>query len=126
MTERDPRSPAEWVTLTVSLLVLAALVGIIVVRLLEEREPAAPTATVEGVEEIGGVHHVEVTVRNEGDDTAADVQIVAELVIGDETTEADQVLDFLAGDEEEQVVFVFEDDPADGELTVGVSGFSVP
>ena len=126
MTERQPRSPAEWVTLLVSLLVLAVLVGLIVVRLVDERDPAAPVATIDGVEEIGDVHHVEVTVRNDGDDTAADVQIVAELVIGDETTEADQVLDFLAGDEEEQVVFVFEDDPADGELSVSVSGFSVP
>ena len=126
MTEREPRSAAEWVTLVVSLLVLAVLVGLIVLRLLDERDPAEPIATIEGVEEVGDDHHVEVMVRNEGDDTAADVQIVAELVIGDETSEADQVLDFLAGDEEEHVVFVFEDDPADGELTVSVSGFSVP
>ena len=36
------------------------------------------------------------------------------------------MIDFLAGGEEEELVFIFEDDPADGELTVAVSGFGVP
>jgi len=123
---RDPRTPAEWVTLACSLAVLAALVGLILVQLGADQEPAAPVAGVERVRTVGRAHHVEVTVRNEGDDTAADVQVLASLEVGGETTEADQVIDFLAGDEEEDLVFVFRDDPAEGELTVEVAGFAVP
>ena len=123
---REPRTPAEWVTLACSLAVLAALIGLIVVQLGAGQDPAAPVATVEAVRTVGRSHHVEVTVRNEGDDTAADVQVLASLEIGGRTTEADQVIDFLAGDEEEDLVFVFRDDPAEGELTVEVAGFSVP
>ena len=65
-------------------------------------------------------------VTNDGDATAADVQVTAELVVDGTTTTADQVIDFLPGGAEEELVFVFDDDPDAGELTVVVSGFSVP
>ena len=126
MSRRDPRTPAEWVTLTACCLVLAVLVGLIAVQLTSTREPASPVAEVEGTYEADGFHHVEVSVTNHGDETAAEVQVTAELVVDGEATEADQVIDFLAGGEEEDLVFVFEDDPADGELTVVVSSFGVP
>lgn len=123
---RDPRTPAEWVTLTASCLVLAVLVALIAAQLAAPREPASPVAEVTGTYEADGFHHVEVSVTNHGDETAAEVQVTAELVVDGEPTEADQTIDFLAGGEEEDLVFIFEDDPADGELTVTVSGYGVP
>ena len=125
MNERGGRTAAEWVTLVASLVVLAAVVGAIVAQH-GSKDPPAPVAVVDTVRAVGDAHHVEVTVRNDGDDTAEDVQVLASLEVDGETTDADQVIDFLAGDEEEQLVFVFADDPADGELTVEVSGFTVP
>jgi uncharacterized protein (TIGR02588 family) len=47
-------------------------------------------------------------------------------VIDGESTEGDQSIDFLAGGETEDLVFVFDDAPSDGELTVAVSGYGVP
>ncbi len=125
--EREPRTPAEWVTLVVASLILAVLVALIATQIDDTRSPAAPVAVVVGeARDVDGLHHVDVTVTNEGDHTAANVQVGAELKIGDETTVADQTIDFLAGDEEEDLVFVFEDDPADGELTVAVTSFAAP
>lgn len=126
MREREPRTTAEWVTLAGSCAVLGVVVALIVVQLLSSRDPAAPVAVVERIRPLGDVHHVEVTVTNEGDDTAADVQVNADLTIDGEVVSADQVIDFLSGGEDEDLVFVFEDDPAEGELEVVVSGFSVP
>jgi uncharacterized protein (TIGR02588 family) len=124
--DRDPRTAAEWVTLVCACVILGAVVALIAAQLQGEREPPAPVAEIDGVRAVAAVHHVEVTVANEGDETAADVQVQAELTIDGESSEADQVIDFLAGGEEERLVFVFEEDPADGELTVAVTGFALP
>jgi len=124
---RGARTAAEWTTLACSCLVLAVLVALIAARLGEDRDPASPVAVIDGeIRSSDGLHHVDVVVTNYGDDTAANVQVSAELTIDGEVTAADQTIDFLAGDEEEELVFVFEDDPADGELTVAVTGFAVP
>ena len=128
MSDRDPRTAAEWTALFFSTLILAAVVGLILLQMRGTRDPADPTAVVAGeVRHIGELHHVDVTVTNDGDETAANVQVSAELTIdGDVVATADQTIEFLSGDEEEDLVFVFEDDPADGELTVAVTGFARP
>jgi uncharacterized protein (TIGR02588 family) len=127
VTERRERNAAEWVTLAASCLVLLVVVLLVAVQLVSDRYPAAPVATIDGPPHIeAGAHHVDVVVRNDGDETAANVQITATLTIDGEDHDADQVIDFLAGGEEEELVFVFEDDPADGELSVEVAGFAVP
>lgn len=123
---RRARTTAEWVTLAGSCLVLAVLVGLIAVQMTSTRDPASPVAVVEGHRRADGFHHVEVVVTNQGDETASNVLVTADLTIDGETTSADQSIDFLAGGEEEDLVFVFEDDPADGELRVAVRGFGVP
>lgn len=127
MSERPDRTAAEWVTFAVSCTILLVVVALVVVQLVGEHDPAAPEAHRVGpVRVVDGQHVVEVAVTNEGDATAANVQVTASLVIDGETTEGDQTIDFLAGGETEDLVFVFDDPPADGELTVAVSGYGVP
>jgi uncharacterized protein (TIGR02588 family) len=124
---RDPRTPAEWTALVGSSLILALVVGLIVAQMSGARSPAAPTVTVGEVRPVGDLHHVDVTVTNEGDESAANVQVSAELTIdGEVVTTADQTIDFLSGDEEVDLVYVFEDDPADGDLAVAVTSFAEP
>lgn len=67
-----------------------------------------------------------VRVTNEGDKTAEAVQVVVSLQIGDTVTDGEQIVDFLAGGDEQDLVFVFDEDPAGGTLEVKVSGFTVP
>lgn len=125
--ERQPRTHAEWVALIGSCVVLGTLVLLIVAQLLGSQDAPAPTVHAIGTSRlVGDLHHVEVTVRNDGDKTAEAVQVVAELLIDGEATEGDQVIDFLAGGEEVDLVFVFADDPDDGELTAEVAGFTIP
>lgn len=127
MTKRESRSRAEWVTFAISCIVLAGVVSLIGVQMVGTEEPAAPAVSRVGeARQVNGLYYVTVEVSNAGDVTATDVQVSAELTIGEETTTGDQVIDFLAGDEVEEVAFVFTDDPTTGELTIQVSGFSLP
>jgi uncharacterized protein (TIGR02588 family) len=129
VSERADRSPAEWVTFGVCSLVLAAVVALIAVQVRGPNEPPAPSAAVtSSPRQVGDSFQVEVTVTNDGDATAANVQVSAELVPagGGAPTTGDQTIDFLAGHEEDDLVFVFPDDPSGGELTVGVTSFAVP
>lgn len=121
----EGRSVAEWVTLAASCLVLAVVVGLIALQIGGTEEPAAPVADVAGdVRVVDGQHHVPVVVHNTGDLAAANVQVTAELEVAGRTATADQTIDSLAGGEEVEIIFVFEDDPAAGELTVTVAGYA--
>jgi uncharacterized protein (TIGR02588 family) len=129
-TDRDEqggRSGAEWAAFAVASVVLAVVVGLVALQPAQSDDPAQPVAALSGpVEETATGFQVPVEVTNDGGATAADVQVTASLTIDGETTEADQVIDFLAADDTEDLVFVFADDPADGELVVEVGGFSTP
>jgi uncharacterized protein (TIGR02588 family) len=121
------RTGAEWVSFGAAVAVLAVVVVLIAAQMTGAQSPPAPIAARHGrVREVKGRYFVPVRVVNEGDETAADVQVSAELTIGGETTEGDQTIDFLAGDEEEDLTFAFDDDPADGELVISVRGFTTP
>lgn len=123
---RGPRTGAEWVTFTIACAILIALAVVIAARTGDDT-PAEPIATQAGpiIRSEAG-YEVPVEVRNAGALTAAEVQVRAELTIDGEVAESDQVVDFLAGDDAEDLTFVFEDDPADGELVVEVTGYSTP
>ena len=124
MSDREPRSTSEWVTLGGSAAILLSVVSILVVEIVRADDPASPVAeVVDPPSVVDGHHHVVVEVTTHGDVTASDVQVDAELVLDGEPTEATHTVDFLAGGETAELVFVFQDDPADGSLTVRVSGF---
>lgn len=126
MSRRHQRSVAEWITLAASTAVLLVVVALLVVQIGQGDEPAAPVAVVHDVREVGGQFHVDVGVTNEGDRTAANVQVVAELDVDGHVISGDQTIDFLAGGEDSDLVFVFGDDPSRGSLTVAVTGYEVP
>jgi uncharacterized protein (TIGR02588 family) len=126
MSEPHGRNAAEWTTLIGSCLILMVVTALIVAQMRERQTPPAPVATVDRITAVGSDHHVRVVVTNEGRRTAANVQVSAELVTDGDTATADQTIDFLAGGEEEDLVFVCADDPRGGDLTVAVTGFSLP
>jgi uncharacterized protein (TIGR02588 family) len=125
--ESRRRSPAEWVTFAVACVVLLVLVALIVSQVGARNGPAAPTAVVDGpVREVGGAFQVPVRIENEGGDPASEIQVQAELTVGGETTSADQTIDYLGSGADEDLVFVFDEDPASGELVVRVTGYATP
>ena len=124
---RDRRSTAEWTTLAASCVVLLVVVVVIIAQMFGSTAPPDPVADIRPPYRIeAGGFHVTVEVSNRGDQTAANVQVSAELELAGEIMSAEQSIDFLAGDATQELVFVFEDDPADGTLTVVVSSYSLP
>ena len=117
---------AEWFTFGASCAVLAVVLALIVLQFPDSTAPAAPVAVTEGVRSADGQSYVDVLVTNEGDETAASVQVSASLEIDGETTEGDQTIDFLAANEDVRLTFVFDDDPELGVLTIVVTGFTNP
>jgi uncharacterized protein (TIGR02588 family) len=126
VSKRPPRTTAEWTTFAVAVAVLLAIMAAIGVEAAQHHEEADPVAAIEGTRRVDSRFHVSVVVENRGDKAAAAVQVVASLVVGGETLEGDQTVDFLAGGDEEELVFVFDQNPDDGDLSVDVSGFTVP
>lgn len=121
------RTLPEWITFGIATAIILALVAILGSEVVGPTAPAAPEASIAGgIEERAGAFHVPVEVVNRGDHAAAQVAVVAKLEIDGKTIEADQTIDFLAGGEEERLLFVFDDDPSDGRLTVRVSGYAKP
>jgi len=127
-SRRGLRTTPEWVTFGLSLLVLGGVVGVLVAQLLGEDAPARPVAhvLVEEIEQVGDRFAVPVEVTNEGDRGAQGVEVSAEIVVGDTATTAGQTVDFLGASESVTLVFLFDEDPASGDLTASVDGFTVP
>jgi uncharacterized protein (TIGR02588 family) len=121
------RSGPEWITFGVSAVVLFVVVATLVGLAFRESAAAEPVARLPGpVREVDGQFFVPVDIVNRGDEGAAEVQVLAELTIGGETTSGDQVIDFLGGGEVQQLTFAFDDDPASGEIIISVTGFAAP
>lgn len=124
------RTIAEWTTLGISLTIVIGIVALVTwLHLTGNEHPATivvePLMEQVRVEESG--YYLPVVVRNEGGATVEDVQIVAELDMGSgEPETADFVISFLSGGEQIDGVFVFQDDPAHGDLTTSAASFKVP
>ena len=123
---RRPATRAEWVTFAVAAVIVLGVLGAVLSQVVAEGSPPSPRVVVGAVAERHGRFVVPVRLTNDGDETAQDVQVNATLTTGDGETTSDQVVAFLAGGEEERLEFVFEDDPGDGELVVGVGGYRLP
>lgn len=127
MNQSMPRSRAEWTTFAIALAILAAVVTLIAVQVVSSDGPPSPTAEVVGTpRESDGRFFVSVAVTNRGDKTAQNVQVVAELRIADVDSTSDQSIDFLAGHQVVNLVFIFDQNPAEGDISISVAGFTVP
>ncbi len=123
------RSSAEWVAFGIASAVLLFIAGAVAFEWVgDEGRPA--TLEVERVgppRRAGEQFYVTATVTNSGDRTAEGVQVIAEIERAGEIVEdGDQTIDFLAGGESEQVVFVFSENPASGELIVRAASYVKP
>jgi uncharacterized protein (TIGR02588 family) len=125
----QPRSLAEQVSFSIAALILFTLVGFICYLWLGKGEPSSPkpVVTVKPIEEISGQFQVPFELTNQGDVTAASVQVVAELQIQGEIAETgEQQVDFLSSHETESGAFVFSQDPRKGKLIIRVASYKSP
>ncbi|MFA5565468.1 MAG: TIGR02588 family protein [Acidimicrobiia bacterium] len=121
------RSAAEWTTFAGACLILLVVIGMLIAQMGDQHSPAEPVAVLTGeIRQVGASHHVEVEVTNVGSSTAAEVTVEAKLELAGEVSVGEQVVDFLAPGDKEHLVFVFDNDPSVGRLSVRVSGYAVP
>lgn len=124
--ERQGHSPAEWVTLILSSLLIAGVV-VAVGYLTLTRGDASPSFTAEPqpAETRGdpGVFYVPVTVTNTGDEPAQEIQVRVELQSGEQTETAVFTIELLAAGESEEGTAVFRSDPGQGQLQAVAESF---
>ncbi len=129
MKEAVVRSLAEWITLTISSLVLLLVVGLVLYdwQISKNLPPAFQVEVSETTQIIEGQYYVPFTLKNTGGRIARTVQVIAELNLTDSDDETgEQQFDFLSGNERKQGGFVFEHDPQTGNLVVRVASFGLP
>lgn len=127
MSRRRPgRDIAEVATLIVSIAVVAALVGgVVLVQLARgERPPAIDaTASLEEVRAEGGRFYLPVEIENTGDQAAEAVVVVIVQRVGDRDVEHELVIDYLAGHGSTGATAVLAEDPRRVEVRVEVRSF---
>ena len=118
---RSARTTAEWISLIISILVLACLVGLIGwLWATEGDQPAQFSLEMGEVRQVGQQFYLEVTVRNDGDQAAAAVEVVGTL----DDQASNVTLDLLPGHAEQNATLIFDSDPKQAELAV--VGYSEP
>ncbi|HZG68213.1 MAG TPA: hypothetical protein VEZ12_15825 [Herpetosiphonaceae bacterium] len=123
------RSPAEWATLGVVLLLLGAIIGLLLWYAVQPTTEARFEVTVEtaAIAEQQGHYYVPLRVLNTGDATAEDVTVRAALLRDEQVVdEVELAFVFLAGGEEAEGVAVFDEDPRDGMIEAGVTSHLIP
>jgi uncharacterized protein (TIGR02588 family) len=124
------RSAAEWVTLAVSTLLVAGLVGVTsYLFLTASGEPAAMTVQprLDELYQAGGRFYAPVTVQNTGGKTAEEIRVLVSVTDGAGRTESSEFqIQFLAGGAKHQAVVSFGSDPRSGQLVAAVTSFLEP
>lgn len=124
------RSTAEWTTLGISITIVLGILGLIT-YLYVSGGGAPPRITVETkIEELrteANGYYLPVEVINEGDRTAEEVRVEAELDSGTGQAETAEItVTFLAGGERVSGTFIFSEDPRAGDLTVQAISYKDP
>jgi uncharacterized protein (TIGR02588 family) len=123
------RSPAEWTTFSIALLILATIAGLIIYKWVthQNQPPVIAVAPNPEIREVPGQYYVPFSITNTGGETAESVQVIAELSINGQVEESgEQQIDFLASGEKEEGAFVFSRDPREGKLNIRVASYKLP
>jgi uncharacterized protein (TIGR02588 family) len=128
--QRQQRSLAEWITLSLSIAILLALAGLVTYEQVTSGEEPALIEVQPRLDDMRReqeAYYLPVTVTNQGDDTAEAVQVRLALILPDGQRSIGQFqVDFLAGGASEEATVVFPVDPAGGTLAVESISFLNP
>jgi uncharacterized protein (TIGR02588 family) len=129
LEQQPPRSPAEWTSFSIALLMVAVIVGLVIYKWLTQKNqpPIISISHSSEIREAPGQFYVPFEIENMGGETAESVQVIAELRInGDVEESGEQQIDFLASGEKEEGAFVFSRDPRKGKLVVRIASYKLP
>lgn len=127
--DHQGRSWAELMTLIVSILIVISVVGLMTWLYLEDSNVPPRLHAEPAMDQLrheGDSFTLPVVVSNDGDRSAEDVAVVAELIHDDGTETAEFTLGFLAGKDKATGFVRFMNDPREGDLSVSVTSFREP
>ncbi len=123
------RSLAEWISLSIASLILAAIAGLVIYEWVaeENRSPAISVRRAGTTRQVQDQFYIPFSVTNTGGRAADSVQVVAQLRING-TVEAtgEQQIDYLSKGETENGAFVFDRNPNQGEVILRVTSYQEP
>jgi uncharacterized protein (TIGR02588 family) len=121
-------SPWEWGVGGISTLLVAGMIGFMLYEgVAKPSTPAAIVVEAGRPERAGGGWRVEVTARNGGRSTAADLRVTGELMAGDSTVESSEAtIDYVPAGSGRRAVLWFSRDPARYRLEVRPTGHDEP
>ncbi|MEA5598604.1 TIGR02588 family protein [Rivularia sp. UHCC 0363] len=129
-SQEQKRTSAEWVTFSVASAILIGVVGLVSFTWIKQPSQKPPVLVVtnnQPLRKVNGQYYIPFEVVNQGGETAASVQVVAELRINGEVEETgEQQIDFLSKSEKETGAFIFTKNPQQGELILRVASYKLP
>ena len=125
LSEQPIRNRAEWVSLGISLALLAGVVATVVsVWLNPSLKPAEFTVERGQVRAANGYYYLPVTIKNEGDATAAEVTVEGSLDAAPDDEIATTTFDFVPARSDAEGVLIFSQEPTGA--TVRVVSYQEP
>lgn len=124
------RPAAEWITLGLSIAVVALVVGLaswLYLRSDDEPPIIVVETMLDDVRQADGDWYLPIEIRNEGDRTVANAIVQGELDTGDGDPQVAEItITYLAEGERTGATFVFADSPSSGTLTIRVTSYTDP
>ena len=125
--ESERRNPLEAVVLTVSALLVAGSIALLAWQGAREERPPELVLHVDSIVARGETHHVHLTVRNDGDATAAAVQLRARLLRDMAVVaESEAAVQWVPGRSAAEATLLFAEDPRAFDVDARVVGFTEP
>lgn len=118
-TGAAPRTRAEWVSLAISLLLVATVVGMVIALWVNSSgQPARFRVERGAVRHEAGFYYLPVIISNEGDMTGAQVTVEGKLKGNSEEETATTTFDFIPARSSAEGSLIFSGDPASADVRV--------
>ncbi|MGB6296840.1 MAG: TIGR02588 family protein [Rivularia sp. (in: cyanobacteria)] len=128
--QQQKRTVAEWLTFSVASFILIGVVGLVSFTWIKQPSQKPPLLVVTNnkpLRKVNGQYYIPFEVVNQGGETAASVQVIAELRIKGKVEETgEQQIEFLSRKEKETGAFIFSKNPEEGELQLRVASYKSP
>jgi uncharacterized protein (TIGR02588 family) len=114
-----PRTAAEWVSLAISVLLLAGVIGIVVALWMTASDKPARFRVEPGaIRNESGPYYLSVKVINEGDKTGAQVTVEGKLKANDKEERAVTTFDFIPARSSAEGILIFASEPSSADVRV--------
>lgn len=124
------RTTVEWITLGISVMIVASLVGLITYLYVSGGSTPAVIEVKPQFDQIRQVqdqYYLPIEIRNVGGETAEEVTVQISLVSANgQTASVEVTIDFLAGHGRMKATVAFSEDPRQGEVMVDVVSYLEP